>query len=67
MLEELIHVRNFYYAIKDDMAKMSQAAFETCICMLLEEYCREHDLNIVSEINSLIDVICMVNEELGKY
>lgn len=67
MLEELIQVRDFIYAIKDDMAKMSQASFETCICMLLEEYCRENDLDIVSEINSLKDVICMVNEELGKY
>ena len=67
MLEELIHVRNFIYTIKDDIVKMSQASFETCICMLLEEYCRENDLDIVSEIDSLKDVIHMVNEELGKY
>ncbi len=67
MLEELIYVKDFIYAIKDDMAKMSQASFETCICMLLEEYCKENDLDIVSEIDSLRDVIHMVNKELEKY
>lgn len=66
-LEELEQVGKFIWSKKDEFLKFSQVAFESCICMLLEEYCKKHELDIVERVDEIRDVIYMVNEELGKY
>ena len=67
MMEELAQIGKFIQNIKGEFLKLSQEAFESCICMLLEEYCKEHDLDIVERVDEIRDVVHMVNEELGKY
>lgn len=67
MLEELAQVEKFILGIKGEFLEFSQVSFESCICMLLGEYCKEHDLDIVERVDEIRDVVHMVNKELGKY
>ena len=67
MMLELFQVSEFIFEAREKILELSQGAFESCICMLLEEYCKKHELDIVERVDEIRDVIYMVNEELGKY
>lgn len=67
MMLELFQVSEFIFEAREKILKLSQEAFESCICMLLEEYCKKHELDIVERVDEIRDVVHMVNDELGKY
>lgn len=53
--------------LKDKLSCLSEEEFGTCICMLLEEYCREHEMDVVELSEKLHNTIQEVNKDLGKY
>ena len=67
MMKELAQVEKFILSIKGEFLEFSQVSFESCICMLLEEYCKEHEIDIVERVDEIRDVVHMVNKQFGKY
>ncbi len=37
------------------------------ICMLLEEYCLQHELKVCALVDEMSELIHLVNEECGEY
>lgn len=49
------------------MVKLEEVAFGSCLCMILEEWCKAHDKDIVDYIHDISGVIEKVNNDLGRY
>ena len=65
--EELVRV---YEVLQDTVAitnQFDESAFTSFYCMLLEEWCRTHDEDIVDRIKLYAQMIRQVNETCGKY
>ena len=47
--------------------RLDEAIFRALISMMLEEYCRVNDLDVVEFSNMINEKIKEVNDKLGKY
>lgn len=57
LLEKMIPITNQF-----DMPQIG-----SLLCMLMEEWCRANDENIIEFVNDLQEVVGQVQDELGKY
>lgn len=51
----------------DDANKMGVVGFESMVCMLLEEYCKFNDLDVVVMAEEIATTVKNVNAEIGRY
>ncbi len=65
--EELM---NLFDVLQDMIAitnQLDEAAFGSLYCMILEEWCRYHDADVVNQIDMYSQMIKEVNDTCGKY
>lgn len=67
LAKELAHIHEFLLSIIQTTNQMTQQAFGTVVCMLLEEYCKNNDLDAVEMMNNLNNIMSEVNTTMGKY
>lgn len=65
--ENLSKVLDIINDIMEKTKGFSSLAFESMWCMVLEEYCKARELDILEVVNSLHNGVIEVNKELGKY
>ena len=46
---------------------MDETSFGTFCCMITEEFCKAHSLDVVEFSQRLADSIWMVNKDFGRY
>lgn len=52
---------------RDKFVKWDDAIFMTCICMMLEEYCKANKLDVVEMAGMIAGSVLDVNAFHGKY
>lgn len=66
-MEELMIAFEILTDIAPRTNRMNMTAFGSFYCMLLEEWCKEHNENIVEFINNVHITVIEVNADMGRY
>jgi len=63
-------ISNMQNAVNDITAQLKEydkAQLQTILCMVLEEYCFDHELSMVETIKEMYDTARNINEVFGAY
>lgn len=63
----MLRAYELFNDIKDKTNELDKVSFGTIICMLMEEWCKANDSNVVEISKELAGLIKEVNEEEGRY
>ena len=66
-LGEALNSLDMIQKVMDQMGSARKEVFASFIAMLMEEYCYQHDLNVVEELQMLTETAKRINDEMGKY
>lgn len=67
MMMNIFEAQDAVMEIMETTNKMDKETFMLTICMLMEEWCKAHDSDIVQDIEKIKTLIIDVNNECGKY
>lgn len=65
--DEIVRTLGLVNFVMEVAGKEDRHVFESFICMTMEEYCYQHDLNVVEEMQALTNIAKEINEKLGTY
>ena len=65
--ESAVDVFLFMQKHQKEFLRWDEVRFSSFICMALEEWCREHDEDVVEKAMGIAGIIAAVNDELGRY
>lgn len=51
----------------ENIAKWEEPVFQATVCMLMEEYCRVHNLDVIEMSKTVAETVKAVNEAFGEY
>lgn len=66
-MEEIMTVYQLLGEIAPITNALVKPAMGSLLCMLMEEWCRANDENIIEFVNDLQEVVGQVQDEFGKY
>lgn len=64
---ELLYVETILEKCNNYTSNMSYIGFGSFLCMLSEEWCKQHDENVVEFTQTIAQMVTEVNNELGEY
>ena len=67
IIEKLVRLYEVMQEMVEKTNQLDEAEFNSLYCMLLEEWCRAHDKDVVNQIELYAQMIKEVNETCGKY
>ena len=67
MNNNLMAVWEFINKNQDMMNKLDKASFQALICMIMEEWCKANDDDVVKFSEFITEAVRQINAELGKY
>ena len=63
----MFKVYDFLESVKEKTNEMQWNEFTTLICMLMEEWCKANNDDVVEMSSTIARIVSEVNEEEGKY
>lgn len=67
LLKRYDDVRDLLVSTMEKTNAMDETSFGTFCCMITEEFCKTHSLDVVEFSQRLADSIWMVNKDFGRY
>lgn len=65
--EDFIDTSELLEDIHQKTNKLDDWRFEALICMLIEEYCKANDMDVIEMGNEIATAIREINEAYGRY
>lgn len=66
-IEKLVEDFNFFSEVQGKFLTLNEVSFKATICMLMEVYCKEHDIDVVEMSEDLAITVRKVVKEFGRY